>query len=71
MLVNGYIDRRFERLGRLVGEDGVRRLHDAHVLVAGMGGVGSWACEALVRSGIGRITLVDMDRVSLTTVNRQ
>ena len=71
MLVDGYIDRRFERLGRLIGEDGVRRLHGSHVLVAGMGGVGSWACEALVRSGIGRITLVDMDRVSLTTVNRQ
>ncbi len=71
MLVDGYIDRRFERLGRLVGEDGVRRLHDSHVLVAGMGGVGSWACEALIRSGVGRITLVDMDRVSLTTVNRQ
>lgn len=47
------------------------RLHESHVLVAGMGGVGSWACEALTRSGIGRITLVDMDRVSLTTVNRQ
>jgi len=71
MLVNGHIDRRFERLGRLIGEAGVRRLHDCHVLVAGMGGVGSWACEALIRSGIGRITLVDMDRVSLTTLNRQ
>lgn len=71
MLIDGHIDRRFERLARLVGEDGLRRLHDAHVLVAGMGGVGSWACEALIRSGIGRITLVDMDRVSLTTTNRQ
>lgn len=71
MLVNGHIDRRFERLGRLIGEAGVRHLHNCHVLVAGMGGVGSWACEALIRSGIGRITLVDMDRVSLTTLNRQ
>lgn len=71
MLIDGYIDRRFERLSRLIGEDGVKRLHNAHVLVAGMGGVGSWACEALIRSGIGRITLVDMDRVSLTTINRQ
>ncbi|MEY4631772.1 MAG: hypothetical protein RIQ81_1892 [Pseudomonadota bacterium] len=71
MMIDGQIDRRFERLSRLVGEDGLQRLHNAHVLVAGMGGVGSWACEALARSGIGRITLVDMDRVSLTTTNRQ
>jgi len=65
------IDRRFERLGRLVSEDGVRMLNRSHVVVCGMGGVGSWAAEALGRSGIGRITLVDFDRVSLTTINRQ
>lgn len=65
------LDRRFERFGRLVTENGVRTLNRAHVAVCGMGGVGSWACEALVRSGIGRITLIDCDTVALTNANRQ
>src|SRR4051812_3677561 len=65
------LDRRFERLGRLVTENGVRALNRAHIVVCGMGGVGSWACEAIVRSGIGRITLVDCDVVALTNANRQ
>ena len=66
-----HIDRRFERLGRLITEDGVRLLNRCQVVVCGMGGVGSWAAESLGRSGIGKITLVDFDRVSLTTINRQ
>jgi tRNA A37 threonylcarbamoyladenosine dehydratase len=65
------IDRRFERLGRLISEDGVRILGRMHVMVCGMGGVGSWCAEALVRSGIGRVSLVDFDKVAITNVNRQ
>ena len=51
--------RRFDRLGRLYGDDAVERLSRAHVLVIGLGGVGSFAVESLARSGIGRLTLVD------------
>ncbi len=47
------------------------RLHGAHVLVVGLGGVGSWAAEALARSGVGRLTLVDFDLVCVTNINRQ
>jgi tRNA A37 threonylcarbamoyladenosine dehydratase len=65
------IDRKFERLARLVSESGVHRLGAAHVMVCGMGGVGSWAAEALVRSGIGEISLVDFDAVAWTNCNRQ
>ena len=65
------IDRRWERLGRLVSEDGVRHLRSKHVVICGMGGVGSWAAEALARSAIGRLTLIDFDDVSITTLNRQ
>lgn len=65
------LHRRFDRMGRLVGDRGMARLFDAHVLVVGLGGVGSFAVEALVRSGIGRLTLVDFDRVCVTNTNRQ
>jgi len=64
-------DRKFERLARLVSQQGVDFLSTQHVVVCGMGGVGSWACEAIVRSGVGRITLVDFDVVTATTLNRQ
>lgn len=63
--------RRWDRLGRLVGAPGVARLQDAHVMVIGLGGVGSWTAEALARSAIGRVTLVDFDLVCVTNVNRQ
>lgn len=49
----------------------MRRLGRCHVIVCGMGGVGSWAAEALARSAVGRLTLIDFDKVSLTTINRQ
>ncbi|NOY26857.1 MAG: tRNA threonylcarbamoyladenosine dehydratase [Oligoflexia bacterium] len=65
------IHRRWDRLGRLLGDDGVTRLHDAHVMVIGLGGVGSWTAEALARSGVGRLTLVDFDLVCVTNINRQ
>jgi tRNA A37 threonylcarbamoyladenosine dehydratase len=62
---------RFERLGWLIGDTGLARLARAHLMVVGVGGVGSWAAEALARSGVGRITLVDFDTVCVTNVNRQ
>ena len=54
-----------------MGEEGLRRLSAAHVCVVGIGGVGSWTVEALARSGVGRLTLVDMDDVCITNTNRQ
>ena len=62
---------RFGGMGRLYGRAGMDRLRAAHVAVIGVGGVGSWTVEALVRSGIGRMTLIDMDDVCLTNTNRQ
>ncbi len=65
------VHRRFDRFARLVGDSGVDRLARAHVVVFGCGGVGSWAAEALARSGLGRLTLVDFDLVCITNTNRQ
>lgn len=62
---------RFGGVGRLFGREGLARLHGAHVCVVGTGGVGSWAVEGLVRSGTGALTLVDLDDVCVTNVNRQ
>jgi tRNA A37 threonylcarbamoyladenosine dehydratase len=62
---------RFGGIGRLYGTQALQRLHDAHVAVIGVGGVGSWVVEALARSGIGRLTLIDMDDVCITNTNRQ
>ena len=64
-------ERRFGGLRRLYGVAGAQQMFDAHVLVVGIGGVGSWAAEALARSGVGRITLVDMDHIAESNVNRQ
>ena len=61
----------FERLIRLFGLEAYKRLEAAHVAVVGIGGVGSWACEALARSAVGRITLVDFDCVNPSNLNRQ
>lgn len=63
--------RRLGGVARLYGEDGAARLARAHVVVAGAGGVGSWAMEALARSGIGRLTLIDGDVSALSNTNRQ
>ncbi len=63
--------RRFDRAARLLGDDGVARLATSTVTVFGVGGVGSFAAEALVRSGVGRLILVDYDRICVTNVNRQ
>jgi len=64
-------EQRFGALGRLYGEAGLNRLRQAHVCVVGLGGVGSWAVEALARSGVGQLTLVDLDDVCISNVNRQ
>ena len=62
---------RFGALARLFGEKAVERLRRAHVCVIGLGGVGSWAVEALARSGVGTLTLIDLDDVCIGNVNRQ
>lgn len=61
----------YERTQRLLGEDAVAKLKKTHVCVLGVGGVGSWAAEALVRTGIGEMSLVDFDTVDITNINRQ
>ena len=48
-------------MGRLVGDEAMRALFNSHVMIIGIGGVGSWAAESLARSGVGKITLVDFD----------
>jgi tRNA A37 threonylcarbamoyladenosine dehydratase len=65
------LERRFGGLRRLYGDDGYARVRAARVAVVGVGGVGSWAAEALARSGVAELTLIDMDHVSESNVNRQ
>lgn len=65
------LERRFGGLRRLYGEVGYARLRAARVAVIGLGGVGSWAVEALARSGVAALTLVDLDHVAESNVNRQ
>ena len=63
--------RRFGGLVRLYGGEGFARIRAAHAVIVGIGGVGSWAAESLARSGIGQITLIDMDVVAESNLNRQ
>ncbi len=63
--------RRFGGLDRLYGEGATAKLAGLHVVVAGIGGVGAWCAEALARSGVGALTLVDMDHVAESNINRQ
>lgn len=65
------ISRRFGGVRRLYGSAAFERFQAAHVCVVGIGGVGSWAAEALARSAIGKITLIDLDMVAESNVNRQ
>jgi tRNA threonylcarbamoyladenosine dehydratase len=65
------LERRFGGLQRLYGVAGALRIRGAHVVAVGVGGVGSWAAEALARSGVGRLTLIDLDHVSESNINRQ
>lgn len=64
-------ERRFGGLARLYGVAGAQAIRTAHVAVVGVGGVGSWAVEALARSGVGRLTLIDLDHVAESNINRQ
>ena len=62
---------RFGGIERLYGRQALAAFRDAHMVVVGLGGVGSWAAEALVRSGIGELTLIDMDDICVSNTNRQ
>ena len=64
-------DRRFAGVAKIYGEDSFSHYEKSHVMVIGIGGVGSWAVEALARTGIGELTLVDMDVVAASNINRQ
>ncbi len=65
------LHRRFDRMGRLVGDSVMERLFHTHVMVIGLGGVGSWAAESLARSGVGKLTIMDFDEICITNANRQ
>jgi tRNA A37 threonylcarbamoyladenosine dehydratase len=65
------LHRRFDRMGRLIGDPKMKKLMDSHVMVIGLGGVGSWTAESLARSGVGKITVVDFDEICITNFNRQ
>ena len=62
---------RYSRTRFLLGQDAMRKLNNAHVAVFGLGGVGGYVAEALARSGVGALTLVDHDSISLSNINRQ
>lgn len=62
---------RFGGISRLYGQSGAKIIQEAHICVIGIGGVGSWAAEALARSGIGKVTLIDLDDICTTNINRQ
>ena len=65
------LERRFGGLRRLYGDAGYQRVRAARVAVVGLGGVGSWAVEALARSGVARLVLIDLDHVAESNINRQ
>lgn len=71
MLDSADLQRRFGGLARLYGVQGAAAIRQAHVVVVGLGGVGSWTAEALARSGVGRLTLIDLDNVAESNINRQ
>jgi tRNA threonylcarbamoyladenosine dehydratase len=64
-------ERRFGGVTRLYGDSGFAHIREAHVVVVGIGGVGSWVAEALARSGVGTLTLIDLDVVAESNLNRQ
>ena len=59
------------RTSLLVGEDGIEKLKNSNVIIFGVGGVGSFAAEAIARAGVGNLTIVDFDEVDITNINRQ
>lgn len=68
---NYTLHRRFDRMGRLVGDEKMKKLFNTHVMIIGLGGVGSWAAESIARSGVGIITVIDFDEICITNANRQ
>lgn len=60
-----------KRTELLIGAEGIEKLKNSHVAIAGIGGVGSYAAEAMVRTGVGTVTIVDFDTVDVTNINRQ
>ena len=70
-IIDSNYQRRFGGIARLYGDAGLLRLQRAHVCVIGIGGVGSWVVESLARSGVGEITMIDMDMVAESNINRQ
>lgn len=65
------MEEQFCRTSLLIGEDGIKKLQKSHVIVFGLGGVGGYVVEALIRAGIGEITIVDNDTISESNINRQ
>ena len=65
------LERRFGGLRRLYGDREYERIRAARIAVVGLGGVGSWAAEALARSGVAQLTLIDFDHVAESNINRQ
>ena len=65
------LERRFGGLRRLYGDAGYARLRAAHMAIVGLGGVGSWVAEALARSGVAGLVLIDLDHVAESNINRQ
>lgn len=64
-------EEKFGSLSRVYGDDQLQRIRDLNICIVGLGGVGSWAAEALARSGVGKLTLVDGDTISKSNINRQ
>jgi len=71
LLQNDEYERRFAGVAKIYGDEAFNYYEHSHVMVIGIGGVGSWAVEALARSGIGELTLVDLDVVAASNINRQ
>lgn len=69
-LSNDY-QHRFGGIARLYGQAALEKLHQAHFVIVGLGGVGTWAAEALARSGVGQLTLIELDEICVTNTNRQ
>jgi tRNA A37 threonylcarbamoyladenosine dehydratase len=71
LLLDDEYDRRFAGVAKIYGDSTFHAYENSHVMVIGIGGVGSWAVEALARTGVGELTLVDMDVVAASNINRQ
>ena len=65
------MDEKFSRTEMLIGNDGMEKLNNAKVAIFSLGGVGSFVCEGLARSGVGNFILVDFDKIDETNINRQ